>query len=62
MAATDYVRAWPQLIAEYVPAHYITLGTDGFGCSDTRERLRQHFGVDAAAVVRTVLSALRHAR
>ena len=52
VAATDYVRAWPQLIAEYLDARYITLGTDGFGRSDTRQALRELFGVDAASVVR----------
>ncbi|MDE2276919.1 MAG: alpha-ketoglutarate dehydrogenase, partial [Burkholderiales bacterium] len=47
VAATDYVRAWPQLIAEYVDAPYVTLGTDGFGRSDTRQQLRRYFEVDA---------------
>jgi pyruvate dehydrogenase E1 component len=59
VAATDYVRAWPQLIAEYVGARYVTLGTDGFGRSDTRQRLREHFKVDAASVVRAALAVLR---
>ena len=59
VAATDYVRAWPQLIAEYVPARYLTLGTDGFGRSDTRQRLRRHFEVDAASIVKAALQALR---
>ncbi|MDD0973084.1 alpha-ketoglutarate dehydrogenase [Pseudomonas fontis] len=51
IAATDYVRAWPQLIAEYVPAPYVTLGTDGFGRSDTRQQLRRFFEVDRFSVV-----------
>jgi pyruvate dehydrogenase E1 component len=59
VAATDYVRAWPQLIAEYVDARFITLGTDGFGRSDTRERLRRFFEVDAASIVGAALQALR---
>jgi len=59
VAATDYVRAWPQLIAEHVPARYVTLGTDGFGRSDTRQRLREFFRVDAASIVRAALHALR---
>ena len=59
VAATDYVRAWPQLIAEHVSAHYVTLGTDGFGRSDTRQRLREFFRVDAASIVRAALAALR---
>ncbi|MBK1615844.1 pyruvate dehydrogenase (acetyl-transferring), homodimeric type [Rubrivivax gelatinosus] len=59
VAATDYVRAWPQLIAEYVDARYLTLGTDGFGRSDTRRRLRAYFEVDAASIVQAALQALR---
>ena len=59
VAATDYVRAWPQLIAEYVDARYLTLGTDGFGRSDTRQQLRAYFEVDAEHIVLAVLDALR---
>ncbi len=59
VAASDYVRAWPQLIAEYVPARFVTLGTDGFGRSDTREQLRRFFEVDAASIVRTALEVLQ---
>jgi pyruvate dehydrogenase E1 component len=59
VAATDYVRAWPQLIAEYVAAPYTTLGTEGFGRSDTRQQLRRYFEVDAASVVQAALQALR---
>ena len=58
VAATDYVRAWPQLIAEYVPARFVTLGTDGFGRSDTRPQLRRFFEVDAAAIALAALHAL----
>jgi pyruvate dehydrogenase E1 component len=58
VAATDYVRAWPQLIAEYVGARYVTLGTDGFGRSDTRQKLREHFRVDAPSIVRAALQVL----
>jgi pyruvate dehydrogenase E1 component len=46
VTATDYVRAYPQLIAEYVDARFTTLGTDDFGRSDTRAALRRFFGVD----------------
>jgi pyruvate dehydrogenase E1 component len=59
LAASDYVRAWPQRVAEFLAAPFMSLGTDGFGCSDTRERLRRHFGVDAAAVRRAALAMLR---
>ena len=59
IAATDYVRAVPQLIAEYVhvPA-YITLGTDGFGRSDTRAALRAFFEVDRFHIVLAALDGL----
>jgi pyruvate dehydrogenase E1 component len=59
VAATDYVRAWPQLIAEYIDARYVTLGTDGFGRSDTRQKLRAYFEVDAASIVQAALQACR---
>ncbi len=54
IAATDYVRAVPESVRAYVPAGrpFITLGTDGFGRSDTRAALRQFFGVDAASIAR----------
>jgi pyruvate dehydrogenase E1 component len=58
IAASDYVRAWPQLIAEYLEARMITLGTDGFGRSDTRQQLRKYFEVDADSIVRAALQAL----
>ncbi|MGO0695150.1 alpha-ketoglutarate dehydrogenase [Pseudomonas guariconensis] len=58
VAATDYARAWPQLIAEYVPAPYMTLGTDGFGRSDTRQQLRRFFEVDRYGVVMAALYSL----
>jgi pyruvate dehydrogenase E1 component len=52
VAATDYVRAVPEQIREFIPAgrSYATLGTDGFGRSDTRAALREFFGVDAASI------------
>jgi len=58
VAATDYVRAWPQLVAEYVKAPYATLGTDGFGRSDTRAQLRRFFEVDRHSVVLAALQSL----
>ena len=60
IAATDYVHAVPESIRAYLPEQrkYITLGTDGFGRSDTREALRQYFGVDAKSIVQTALKAL----
>ena len=59
VAASDYVRAWPQSIVEYVDAPFTTLGTDGFGRSDTRARLRTFFEVDRHQVVLAALTALR---
>jgi pyruvate dehydrogenase E1 component len=49
IAATDYVRMVPESIRAYLPSQrsYVTLGTDGFGRSDTRAQLRDYFEVDA---------------
>ena len=60
IAATDYVRAVPESIRAFVPAgrSYTTLGTDGFGRSDTRSQLRQFFNVDAASIAATALRRL----
>ena len=58
VAATDYVRALPELIRAYVPRRYVTLGTDGFGRSDTRRALRTFFEVDRESIVIAALKAL----
>ncbi len=58
VAATDYVRNHADQIREFVPGRYTVLGTDGFGRSDTRERLRDHFEVDSRHIVVAALSAL----
>ena len=59
VAATDHVRAVPQLIAEYLNvASYTTLGTDGFGRSDTRVALRAFFEVDRFHIALAALEAL----
>lgn len=58
IVASDYVRAWPQLIASYVDARFIALGTDGFGRSDTRTALRSFFEVDRHQVVLAALDGL----
>jgi pyruvate dehydrogenase E1 component len=58
VAATDYVRAWPQLIAPHVTAPFTALGTDGFGRSDTREALRRFFEVDRHQIVLAALTSL----
>jgi pyruvate dehydrogenase E1 component len=56
IAATDYVRAVPEQVREFIPRgrRYKTLGTDGFGRSDTRAALRCFFGVDASSIAATV--------
>ena len=58
--ATDYVRAVPEQIRAFLPAgrRCVTLGTDGFGRSDTRAALRRHFEVDAEAIVEAALRSL----
>ena len=61
VAATDYVRAYPQLIATYVKAPMTALGTDGFGRSDTRARLRSFFEVSRRDIVVAALAALTDA-
>ena len=58
VAATDYVAAFADQIRAYVPEPYVTLGTDGFGRSDSRVRLRAFFEVDRAHVVVAALKAL----
>ena len=58
VAASDYVKAWPEMIRAYVPAPYTTLGTDGFGRSDTREALRDFFEVDRRWIALAALRAL----
>jgi pyruvate dehydrogenase E1 component len=58
IAATDYMRAWPDMIRQWVPGRFVTLGTDGFGRSDARAALRKHFEVDAKNIVYASLQAL----
>ncbi|WP_457266424.1 transketolase-like TK C-terminal-containing protein, partial [Pseudomonas sp. P5_C3] len=58
IAATDYVRALPELIRGFVPSRYVTLGTDGFGRSDTRQALREFFEVDRHSIVIAALKSL----
>jgi len=58
IAVSDNIKAVPDQIAPWVPGGLTTLGTDGFGRSDTRERLRRFFEVDAESTVLATLSAL----
>jgi pyruvate dehydrogenase E1 component len=59
IAASDYVCGWPQMVASYIDAPLVALGTDGFGRSDTRAALRAFFEVDRHQLVLAALSALR---
>ncbi|HEY9274037.1 transketolase-like TK C-terminal-containing protein, partial [Achromobacter sp.] len=58
VAASDYVRAVTEQIRAWVPAPYRTLGTDGFGRSDTRAQLRDFFEVSADWIVLHALDSL----
>jgi pyruvate dehydrogenase E1 component len=55
------VRAVPDLIRTWVPGRYLTLGTDGFGRSDTRAALRSFFGVDAQGIAQAARRAASRA-
>jgi pyruvate dehydrogenase E1 component len=61
VAVSDYARAYPGLIAGYLDAPIVLLGTDGFGRSDTRKMLRRFFEVDRFNIVIAALSALERA-
>ena len=58
IASTDYIRLFAEQIRAYVPRKYVVLGTDGFGRSDTREKLRHFFEVDRRWVTVAALNAL----
>ncbi|MBI0415337.1 MAG: pyruvate dehydrogenase (acetyl-transferring), homodimeric type, partial [Nitrosospira sp.] len=58
VAATDYMRIFADQIREFVPGRYKVLGTDGFGRSDTREKLRYFFEVDRYYITVAALKAL----
>ncbi|MBI2817317.1 MAG: pyruvate dehydrogenase (acetyl-transferring), homodimeric type [Acidobacteria bacterium] len=58
VAATDYMKLVPDLIAPWLPGRLLSLGTDGFGRSDNREHLRRFFEVDAEAIVLAALYQL----
>ena len=62
MAVSDWMRAVPDLVRQWVPATFTTLGTDGFGLSDTRPAARRHFAVDAESITVAVLETLADAR
>jgi pyruvate dehydrogenase E1 component len=58
IAACDFMKTVPDMVARWIPQAFIPLGTDGFGRSDTREALRRHFEIDAEHIVVAALAAL----
>ena len=58
IAASDYLKLMPGVLAQHAPNGLTALGTDGFGRSDDRTALRQHFEVDAHAIAWSVLASL----
>ena len=58
IAASDHVATVPELIRAFIPQRYVTLGTDGYGRSDTRENLRRFFEMDRHHIVVAALTAL----
>ena len=61
VAATDWMKALPDLVRPWIDAPFITLGTDGFGRSDTRDSLRSYFEIDPPSIAAAALSALARA-
>jgi len=59
IAASDYVKALPDLLREWIPGRLTSLGTEGYGMSDTREQLRRHFEIDCETITIAVLDTLR---
>jgi pyruvate dehydrogenase E1 component len=58
VAVSDFMRAVPDAISRWVPGDWTSLGTDGFGRSDTRAALRRHFHIDPESIVVAVLAEL----
>jgi pyruvate dehydrogenase E1 component len=58
VAATDWLKALPDMVARWLPPHYVSLGTDGFGRSDTREALRSLFEIDPPSIAAATLAEL----
>ncbi len=56
--ASDYMKSFGEQLRPYIPQRYVVLGTDGFGRSDTRGKLRHHFEVDRRFIVLAALRAL----
>jgi pyruvate dehydrogenase E1 component len=58
IAATDYMKAWPEAIAKWMPLPYTCLGTDGVGLSEDRHVLRDYFEVSARYIAASALTLL----
>ena len=58
VGVSDYVRAVPGLLSEYIKKPYYTLGTDGFGMSDTRQELRKYYGVDQQSIATFIVEQM----
>jgi pyruvate dehydrogenase E1 component len=58
VAATDWLKALPDMVSRWLPPHYVALGTDGFGRSDTRENLRALFEIDPAHIAAATMVSL----
>ena len=58
VAVSDWMRAVPDMISRWVPGDYVSLGTDGFGRSDTRAALRRHFHTDPESIATAVVQEL----
>jgi pyruvate dehydrogenase E1 component len=58
VAATDWMKALPDMVSRWLPPHYLALGTDGFGRSDTRESLRSLFEIDPPHIAAATMVAL----
>jgi pyruvate dehydrogenase E1 component len=61
IVSTDWMKTLPDLVAPWIEAPYVVLGTDGYGRSDTREALRAHFEIDAPSIAAAALSGLARA-
>jgi len=58
VAATDWLKALPDMVARWLPPYYVSLGTDGFGRSDTRDALRTLFEIDPPHIAAAALAEL----
>lgn len=58
ISVTDYVKIYAEQIRKYIKGYYLVLGTDGFGCSDSRINLRKFFGIDKYNIIFIALKGL----